>query len=89
MDQPMIIAKFVRPDAALSEYDRLTAKNLLIVGAEYVVDSAFVHPWNTNVYLQGFKEAFNSCHFDFFKDGKEIDIVEEFRWTFNDKEFIK
>lgn len=80
----MIIAKFMRPDAAMSKHDIERAKSLLIVGAEYVVDSAFVHSWNTNVYLQGFKEAFNSCHFDFFKDGEEIDIVEEFRHTFEE-----
>lgn len=82
----MIIAKFVRPDAAMSKYDIETAKSLLIVGAEYVVDDVFVHSWNTNVYLQGFKEPFNSCHFDFFKDGEEIDIVEEFRHTFEEDE---
>lgn len=80
----MIIAKFMRPDAAMSKYDIETVKSLLIVGAEYVVDDVFVHSWNTNVYLQGFKEPFNSCHFDFFKDGEEIDIVDEFRHTFEE-----
>lgn len=29
---------------------------------------------NTSVYLVGFEKPFNSVHFDFFEDGKEIAI---------------
>lgn len=82
----MIIAKFMRPEAVISQFDIQRVKSLLIVGAEYVVDDVVVHSWTTDVYLQGFKEPFNSCHFDFFKDGEEIDIVEEFRYTFEEDE---
>lgn len=80
----MIIAKFMRPDAAMYKTDIERAKKLLVVGQEYVVESAYVDSWHTDVYLKGFKPPFNSCHFDFFKDGEEIDIVNEFRYTFEE-----
>ena len=79
----MIIAKFVRPDAAMYQADIERANKLLVVGQEYVVESAYVQSFCTDVYLEGFKPPFNSCHFDFFKDGEEIDIVAEFRYTFD------
>jgi len=54
----------------------------LTVGKEYAVDYVVIHGSYTQVYLVGDPEhAYNSCNFDFFdKDGKEIDIVEHFRF---------
>lgn len=80
----MIIAKFMRPDASMCKSYIERAKRDLVVGQEYELETARVYSWTTDVYLVGFKEPFNSCHFDFFKDGEEIDIVEEFRWTFEE-----
>ena len=82
----MITAKFMHPDAAMSEWAIERAKSLLVIGQEYTVETARVHSWCTDVYLEEFEEPFNSCHFDFFKDGEEIDIVEEFRYTFEEGE---
>lgn len=61
----MIIAKCVRSCAELE------------LGRTYEVEYADVGTYYTSVYLKGFKKGFNSVCFEFFKEGKEIDIVSE------------
>lgn len=50
----------------------------LKLGETYEVEYADVGGYYTSVYLKGFKKGFNSVCFEFYKDGKEINIVSEF-----------
>lgn len=46
----------------------------LKVGAKYAVESVNMGRYYTDIYLYGFSHPFNSVQFDFFEDGKPIDI---------------
>ena len=51
----------------------------LTVGKEYTIHYVVIHGSYTQVYLGGVPHPSNSCNFKFFyKDGKEIDIVDYF-----------
>lgn len=52
----------------------------LTVGEEYFVDYVVIHGSYTQVYLAGehSNKAYNSVNFEFYLDGKEIDIVDTF-----------
>lgn len=53
----------------------------LLVGKTYAVDYCVIHGSYTQVYLVEDPHAYNSCNFKYFDDeGKEIDIVEHFRF---------
>lgn len=69
----MIIAKCVQlNNDGWDSYEELE------LGKTYEVDYADVDRCHTYVYLKGFSHPFNSVCFDYCKDGKEIDIVEEY-----------
>ena len=44
--------------------ERESAKEKLVVGRKYAVEKIIVGSWNTEVYLQGYKNSFNSCLFE-------------------------
>lgn len=46
----------------------------LEVGKEYTVRDLHMGQSSTNIWLEGFDFSFNSVQFDFFEDGKPIDI---------------
>jgi len=46
----------------------------LEVGKEYNVERVDMGQSSTGIYLSGFSVSFNSVQFDFFEDGKPIDI---------------
>ena len=46
----------------------------LKVGKEYNVERVDMGQSSTAIYLSGFSVSFNSVQFDFFEDGKPIDI---------------
>lgn len=69
----MIIAKCVNINTGpWNDYPQLE------LGKTYEVKYADVGGHYTDVYLTGFKNGFNSVCFEFYKDGKKIDIVSEF-----------
>lgn len=69
----MIIAKCVNINTgSWNDYPQLE------LGKTYEVEYADVGGYYTDVYLTGFKNGFNSVCFEFYKDGKEINIVSEF-----------
>lgn len=69
----MIIAKCVQlNNDGWDSYEELE------LGKTYEVDYADVGRCHTDVYLKGFSHPFNSVCFDYYKDGEEIDIVEEY-----------
>ena len=44
--------------------ERESAKDKLVIGQSYQVEKIQVGGWNTEVYLQGYKNSFNSCLFE-------------------------
>lgn len=76
----MLIAKFVNPDDG-TRYDVLKANSLLTVGYEYQVTDLYMGLTHTEIYLAGFVEPFNSVHFDFYENGREIDIFRDARYN--------
>ena len=44
--------------------ERESAKDKLVVGRKYTVEKIEIGSWNTEVYLQGYKNSFNSCLFE-------------------------
>ena len=46
----------------------------LEVGKEYPVESVSMGRYHTDIHLSGFGGCFNSVQFDFFEDGKPIDL---------------
>lgn len=76
----MLIAKFTKPDSG-TEYDQIKAKSLLTVGYEYQVIDIYMGLTHTEIWLAGFVEPFNSVQFDFYEDGKEIDIFRDERYN--------
>jgi len=58
----------------------------LVKGEKYIVNHADVGRSFTNVFLEGFKGSFNSTMFDFIdEDGNEVDIVEEYYYTYEEQ----
>lgn len=50
---------------------------------KYPVTKVYIGNWNSAVVLEGFDGyEFNTLQFDFFKDDKPIDIVEEYSSLF-------
>ena len=44
--------------------ERESAKDKLVIGQSYQVEKIQVGGWNTEVYLQGYKNSFNHCLFE-------------------------
>ena len=44
--------------------ERESAKDKLVIGQSYQVEKIQVGGWNTEVYLQGYNNSFNSCLFE-------------------------
>ena len=76
----MLTAKYVHPDWGY-EKEALDTFRLLRLNQEYKVEYISMGQSYTTVYLVGFWQAFNSVHFDFFEDGKEIDIFRSSKYN--------
>ena len=68
-----------------SEYvfdgDKELASKYLVPDTDYEVYSIDMGSWMTDIYLIGYKYGFNSIYFDFYEDGKEIDIYKDPRFN--------
>lgn len=53
----------------------------LVVGQIYNVENVVMGRWHTDIYLKGRKDNYNSVMFDFYEDGKEIDIYSDERYN--------
>ena len=53
----------------------------LVLGASYDVESISMGQSNTAIYLVGYKQPFNSVHFEFFENDKQIDIFRDKRFN--------
>ena len=58
--------------------EREVANELLEVGKLYDLVDLYIGSSYTDIWLEGFEDSFNSVMFDFYRDGIEIDIVDEY-----------
>ena len=77
----MIYAKCIENEAPVSK-----RKYPLEIGKMYEVDSIDMGSYNTDILLKGFngrdsKSWFNSVCFEFYENGKEIDIYSDKRFN--------
>lgn len=56
--------------------NRYAPANELTVGASYVVESVEMGAWMTYITLQNVEGEFNSVQFDYYVDGKQVNIHE-------------
>ena len=70
---PDIIAKFTHPDYGYT-WQQEEAKKLLTIGEEYRVKSVNMGQSYTDVWLVGINRAFNSVLFDFYDNGREVEL---------------
>lgn len=69
----MLTAKYVHPDNGY-ELERQRTAMLLVEGKEYEVKDILMGQSHTTILLADLDGVFNNVLFDFFEDGKEIDI---------------
>lgn len=69
----MLVAKYNYPENGY-EGTREFARSNLKLGEEYEVDFISMGQSYTSIYLFGYEFPFNSVLFDFYEDGKEVNI---------------
>ena len=62
--------------------EREMANKILEVGKLYDLEDLCIGGSYTKIWLEGFEDSFNSVMFDFYRDGEEIDIVDEYGGLF-------
>jgi hypothetical protein len=72
---------FAKATKSENDYNSSAAENL-DPEHEYLVTFVEVGGFHTDIYLNGRDETFNSVCFTFYKDNKEIDIIEYLRPRF-------
>lgn len=75
----MVIAK-VKTFEAGYDSQKEKMKELFELNQELEVDDIDMGQSSTSIYLKGYDRSFNSVFFDFYEDGKELNI-------FNDERF--
>lgn len=73
----MVIAKYTSPN----EYADSRAIKVLEVGIEYEVRNISIGQSHTSIYLKGFNGSFNSVIFEFYENGKELNIFKDKRFN--------
>lgn len=53
----------------------------LVLGAFYDVTNIIMGQSNTAIYLAGYEQPFNSVHFEFFENNKQVDIFKDRRFN--------
>lgn len=73
-----LYAKFVHPDQGM-EYDKKQVREVgLEVGRKYEVSCVDMGQSYTSIWLAGYKNSFNSVHFEFYdEDGLPHDIYDD------------
>ena len=69
----MLTAKYLHTDVGTT-FDQWNGETKLELGKEYRVRKVDMAPFYTDIQLDGVDGKFNSLLFDFFEDGKPIDI---------------
>ena len=70
-----IYAIFEHPEAGWDADIKTAKESGLVVGEKYELYDASVGSWQTDIYLEGFYDVFNSVQFEFVDElGNEVDI---------------
>jgi hypothetical protein len=77
----MLYAKFVHPNWGRESDQRDAKKAGLEINKLYEVSSVSMGQSYTYIYLVDFKGCFNSVQFEFYEEGKEIDIYDDPRYN--------
>lgn len=77
----MVTAKFEYPNNGYGSDIQRAKEYGLVVGSEYPVKDVCMGQSHTSVYLEGIKVPFNSVHFEFFEDGKPLNIYRDNRFN--------
>ena len=73
----MLKAKYIHEDYG-NDFSQKNCKEHLKLNCEYEVESVWMGQSSTTIGLKDFQKIpFNSVHFIFIEDGKEIDIYED------------
>jgi hypothetical protein len=75
-----VIAKYAHPNNG-REYEQVEVNSLCKVDGEYELASVNMKQDRTTIRLSGLLVWFNSVFFDFYEDGKEIDIYTDPRFN--------
>ncbi len=76
----MIFAKYAHPNNG-SKYQQVEINSLLKVKKHSEVDKISMDECKTTVHLRNIMTPFNAVFFDFFEDGKQIDIYTDPRFN--------
>jgi hypothetical protein len=71
----MVIAVYNHPENGLHPCEGLEE------GKEYIVTDVSMGQFYTSIFLDGFSKCFNSVNFDFFEDGKPLNIYRDARFN--------
>ena len=82
----MILAKYAHPNNGY-KHQQEEINGLLKVNEQYEVDNVTIKYCHTDIHLRGIATPFNSVFFDFYEDGKEIDIYTDRRFNPHIKEY--
>ena len=82
----MIFAKYAHPNNG-HEYQQVEINGLLKVKQQYPVDRISIGNCHTVVFLKSILKPFNTVFFDFYENGKEIDIYTDPRFNHHIKEY--
>ena len=80
MKDEKIIAKFLGKGGY--EKEREIAKNLLVVGKIYNLVDLYIGSSYSQIWIKGFEDSFNSVMFEYYRDGVEIDLIDEYAEMF-------
>ncbi len=71
----MVIAKYLYPENGYYPAEDLT------VGSSYKVEQIMMGQSRTDISLKGYTKVFNSVQFEFFENGKPLDIYHDPRFN--------
>ena len=77
----MVTAKFTNPENGFPHDEEKAKKAGLIAGNEYPVSDISIGQSYTSVHLENFQGAFNSVQFEFYEDGKPLNIFRDRRFN--------
>lgn len=76
----MLQAKYTKPNAEYDGDQKMCRENLTL-GESYEVTYVSMGQSHTNIYLKGIEGCFNTVNFDFYEDGKPINIFRDPRYN--------
>ena len=76
----MLTAKYLHIEAGTT-FDRWNADTKLELGKEYRVRKVDMSPFHTDIQLAEIDGKFNSVLFDFYEDGKPINIYRSAKYN--------